>query len=286
MSPSTPEAFAGLTLDRPRLMGIVNATPDSFSDGGHHATADAAIDHALRLEDEGADILDIGGESTRPGAEPVAPDEEIRRVAPVIERLAARASARLSVDTRNADVMSAALDAGAHIVNDVSALTHDPASLELVARRDVPVILMHAQGDPRTMQNDPQYDDVVADVAAYLAARREVCVNAGIARGHIALDPGIGFGKTMAHNLALISGVDAICGLGSAVLLGASRKGFIGHLSGVAEAHERVNGSVAAALAGVMRGVQLIRVHDVSATREALAVWQAIADARPPAATR
>lgn len=282
MSPSTPPAFAGLPLDRPRLMGIVNATPDSFSDGGHHATTNAAVDHALRLEDEGADILDIGGESTRPGAEPVPSDEEVRRVVPVVERLAARTNARLSVDTRNARVMSAALDSGAHIVNDVSALTHDPASLECVASRDVPVILMHAQGDPRTMQQNPQYGDVVAEVATYLAERRDACIAAGIAAEHIALDPGIGFGKTMAHNLTLMNSLDAICALGSPVLVGASRKGFIGHLSGVPLATDRVNGSVAAALAAVMRGVQIVRVHDVKATREALAVWQAIADAQSP----
>jgi len=265
-------ALAGLPLDRPRIAGIVNVTPDSFSDGGRFAAPEAAIAHALRLDAEGADILDIGGESTRPGAAPVDLEEELRRVLPVIEGLAGRTRARLSIDTRKAEVMRRAAAAGVHMVNDVSALTHDPAALAAVADTGLPVVLMHALADPRTMQADPRYDDVVLDVYDMLAARIEACEAAGIPRSRLAVDPGIGFGKTLAHNLALIGASSIFHGLGCAVMLGASRKSFIGRLTG-APPGERLAGSLAAALQGARQGAQLLRVHDVAATRQALGVW-------------
>ena len=266
-------AIAGLTLDRPRLMGVVNVTPDSFSDGGRYATTDAAVAHALQLEAEGADILDIGGESTRPGSGGVDLEEECRRVLPVIAALARESRARISVDTRKAEVMRRAALEGAHIVNDVSALTHDPLSLDTVAKLGVPVILMHALGDPRTMQDQPTYYDVVLDVYDALAGWIAACERAGIPRERLVVDPGIGFGKTLAHNLALLGALSIFHGLGCGVLLGASRKSFIGRLTG-AQAEDRLPGSLAAALLGVAQGVQLLRVHDVAATRQALAVWE------------
>jgi dihydropteroate synthase len=266
-------AVAGLTLDRPRLMGVVNVTPDSFSDGGRYLAPDAAVAHALQLEAEGADILDIGGESTRPGAEPIGVEEECRRVLPVIEALAGRARVPLSIDTRNAEVMRRAAEAGARLINDVSALTHDPQSLEVAARTGLPLILMHAQGDPRTMQANPTYGDVVLDVYDMLEARIAACEAAGIARERLIVDPGIGFGKTLAHNLALLGGLSNFHGLGCPILLGASRKSFIGKLTG-APAGDRLPGSLAAALTGASQGVQILRVHDVAATRQALAVWE------------
>ncbi len=267
--------LADLTLDRPQLMGIVNVTPDSFSDGGAFASARAAVDHASRLEAEGADILDIGGESTRPGAEPVSIEEEIRRVIPVIEGLAGRTKALISIDTRKAEVMRRALAAGAHMINDVAALTYEPQCLEVAAAAGAPVILMHAQGDPRTMQAAPHYDDCLLDVCDWLAVRIATCEAAGISRARIVIDPGIGFGKTLTHNLELLSGLTLLHGLGVPVLLGASRKSFIGMLTGVKNARERVPGSIAAALAGAAQGVQILRVHDVAETRQALAVWEA-----------
>jgi len=268
---------AGLTLDRPRLMGIVNVTPDSFSDGGQFFDAGAAVDHALRLEAEGADILDIGGESTRPGADPLDPEEECRRVVPVIDALARQTKARLSIDTRNALVMQRAIDAGVHIVNDVSALQHDPDSLRVVAGMRVPVILMHMLGTPKTMQANPTYDDVVLDVTDFLAARIAACEAAGIARDRVIVDPGIGFGKTLRHNLALMHALAGLHGLGTPVLLGASRKSFLVKLMtevGAQPPQDRVAGSVAAALIGAQQGAQILRVHDVAATRQALAVQQ------------
>jgi dihydropteroate synthase len=266
-------AIADVALDRTRIMGVVNVTPDSFSDGGRYLAADAAIAHGLRLEAEGADILDIGGESTRPGAEPLGIEEECRRVLPVIEGLAARARVPLSIDTRNAEVMRRVVQSGARIINDVSALAHDPQSLEVAAATGVPVVLMHAQGDPRTMQRNPVYDDVVLDVYDVLEARIEACEKAGIPRERLVVDPGIGFGKTLAHNLALLGALSIFHGLGCAVLLGASRKSFIGKLTG-ALADDRLPGSLAAALLGAAQGVQILRVHDVAATRQALAVWE------------
>jgi dihydropteroate synthase len=268
--------LAGLMLDCPRLMGIVNVTPDSFSDGGAFSSAQDAIAHALRLEAEGADILDIGGESTRPGAEPVSIDDELRRVLPVIEGLAGRTKALISIDTRKAEVMRRALAAGAHMINDVAALAYEPACMEVAAASDAPIVLMHAQGDPRTMQAAPYYDDCLLDVCDWLEARITACEAAGIARSRLVVDPGIGFGKNLAHNLELLAGLTLLHGLGVPLLLGASRKSFIGMLSGVKTARERVPGSIAAALQGAAQGVQILRVHDVAETRQALTVWEAM----------
>ncbi len=267
--------IAGLDLSRPRIMGIVNVTPDSFSDGGNLADAQAAIDHARRLEDAGADILDIGGESTRPGSDPVGLDDERARVLPIIEALAGKVDTLLSIDTRKAVLMREAVDAGADIVNDVSALSYDPEAIETIASLGVPVILMHALGDPKTMQDNPVYDDVLLDVFDYLEARVEACLHAGIARDKIVIDPGVGFGKTLEHNLALLAGLSVFHGLGLPLLVGASRKRFIGTLTGIEAAHERAAGSIGAALAAVSQGAQIIRVHDVAETKQALSVWQA-----------
>jgi dihydropteroate synthase len=263
--------IAGCEGTRPLIMGIVNVTPDSFSDGGQFFDAETAISHALQLEEEGADILDIGGESTRPGAEPISIDEEMRRILPVVEAVARRVRVPVSIDTRNAAVMSSAADAGARLINDVSALTHDPESLATAASLGLPVVLMHALGDPRTMQNDPRYDDVVLDVYDALAQRVEACARAGIPRERLIVDPGIGFGKTLAHNLTLLGSLSIFQGLGCPVLLGASRKSFISRLTGAA-ADERLPGSLAAALVAAEQGANIIRVHDVAATRQALAI--------------
>jgi dihydropteroate synthase len=268
-------AIAGISLDRPRIMGIVNVTPDSFSDGGHYRAPEAAIAHGMRLEEEGADFLDIGGESTRPGAEPITIDEECRRVLPVIEALDKRARVPISIDTRNAQVMRRAVDAGARMINDVSALTHDPNSLAVAAASGLPVVLMHAKGDPRTMQRNPTYDDVVLDVYDALAERLAACEAAGIPRGRLIVDPGIGFGKTLAHNLALLGALSIFHGLGCPILLGASRKSFITKLTGAA-ADDRLPASLAAAVQGLAQGVQIVRVHDVAATRQAIALWQGV----------
>ena len=265
--------IAGLTLDRPRIMGVVNVTPDSFSDGGQYLAPEDAIAHGLQLEAEGADILDVGGESTRPGAEPVSLEEECRRVLPVVEALAKQTRVPVSIDTRNAEVMRRAADVGARIINDVSALAHDPASLEIVARTGLPVVLMHAQGDPRTMQANPTYADVVLDVYDMLEARIAACEAAGIPSERLIVDPGIGFGKTLAHNLSLLGSLTVFQGLGCAVLLGVSRKSFIARLTG-AGAGERLPGSLAGALLGAAQGVQILRVHDVAATRQALTLWE------------
>jgi len=267
--------LAGLSLDRPRIMGIVNVTPDSFADGGDHASVEAGIAHGLKLAEEGADILDVGGESTRPGSDAVAPEEELRRVIPVIEGLRARTDKLISVDTRKAEVMRRAAAAGAEILNDVSALTHDPASLATAAELGLPVMLMHAQGDPKTMNDDPHYSDVALDVFDYLEGRIAACVAAGIPRSKIVVDPGIGFGKHLHHNVAVMASLSLYHGLGVPVLLGASRKKLIGQLCDVPNAKDRVPGSLAAALVGAQQGVQIFRVHDVAATRQALMVWLA-----------
>jgi dihydropteroate synthase len=281
----TPRArLVGLALDQPRIMGIVNVTPDSFSDGGQQFDAARAVAHGLQLVAEGADILDVGGESTRPGAAPVSEDEEIRRIMPVIAGLRAKTDVRISIDTRKAMVMREAVNAGADIINDVTALMHDPLSLETAADLGVPVVLMHAQGDPRTMQDRPAYDDVVLDVFDFLEARVDACRRAGIPTEHMLIDPGIGFGKTLEHNLALMSGLSIFHGLGLPILLGASRKRFIGTLTGVETAGDRVHGSVAAALVAVSQGAQIVRVHDVAATRQALSVFMASNDGQPRAA--
>lgn len=267
--------LAGLSLDRPRIMGIVNVTPDSFSDGGQHDSTRAAVAHGLRLVEEGADILDIGGESTRPGSDAVSVDEELRRVIPVIEELRAKTEAVISIDTRKAEVMRRAAAAGADILNDVSALSHDPAALAVAAELALPVMLMHAQGDPKTMNDNPQYKDVVLDVFDYLESRIQACVAAGIPKSRIVVDPGIGFGKHLHHNVAVMASLSVYHGLGVPILLGASRKKMIGQLCNVPEAKDRVPGSLASAIAGVAAGVQIVRVHDVAETNQALSVWRA-----------
>jgi dihydropteroate synthase len=276
-----PAPFAGLPTDRPQVMGVVNVTPDSFSDGGRHFDARAAIDAGHAMLEAGADIIDVGGESTRPGATALGAEEECARILPVIRELAK--AAPVSVDTRHAATMRAALDAGAEIVNDVSALRHDPEALNLVARSEVPVILMHMAGDdPATMQSLATYDDVALEVAGFLRDRVATCEALGIPRGRIAVDPGLGFGKTLAHNLALIDRLPLLATLGCRVVLGASRKRFVGTLSGVEEAGRRVPGSIAAALAGAARGASVLRVHDVAETVQALAVWRACQAGAPP----
>lgn len=269
-------AFAGLALDRPRIMGILNVTPDSFSDGGQFLRPEAALAQA-RLMADAADIIDIGGESTRPGAEEISVDEEWRRTGPVISALrAAGLETVISIDTRKAAVAGLALRAGADVVNDVSALGYDATLGPLVAREGAPVILMHAQGAPATMQDDPRYADVLLDVYDALAAKVTAAEAMGIARSRIAVDPGIGFGKTAAHNLVLIRGLSLFHGLGCPILLGASRKRFIGTYGLAPEPAQRMPGSLAVALAGVAQGVQMVRVHDVAETRQALLIWAAV----------
>lgn len=262
-------------------MGVVNVTPDSFSDGGRFFAVDAAIAHGLKLITEGADLLDIGGESTRPGAEEVSVQDEIARIVPVITGLRSATDRPISIDTRKAAVAEAALEAGANIWNDVTALSEDPAALDTAARLGVPVILMHMQGQPQTMQDDPRYGNVVAEVCSYLAERAHLAMAAGVAREAISLDPGIGFGKTLNHNLALLSNLDGLKALGFPVVLGVSRKRFIQGLDPSAgSAKDRLGGSIAAALAGARAGVDVLRVHDVGQTAQALAVWQAIEERR------
>jgi dihydropteroate synthase len=269
--------FAGLAMGRPKLMGIINVTPDSFSDGGRLAGPDDAIAHGRRLAQEGADILDVGGESTRPGSDAVSFEAEGQRVVPVI-RMLARDGHRVSIDTRKAALMRDAVAAGAAIVNDISALTFDRESLAVVASLACPVILMHAQGDPKTMQDNPVYDDVALDVFDRLAERVAACEAAGIPRGRIAVDPGIGFGKTFAHNLQLLSQLPLLSGLGAVLVVGLSRKAFTGALTGEKRAGERVLGSVGGAIQAALNGAQILRVHDVKSTRQALAVALAAAD--------
>lgn len=256
-------------------MGIVNVTPDSFSDGGETPSSELAIERALLLKEQGADILDIGGESTRPGAEPVSIDEEISRVIPVIEVLVGKGIC-VSVDTRNAPVMGAAIQAGATIVNDVTALQGDPQSLGVIAASSASVILMHMQGQPGSMQDSPIYKDVVSEVGAYLVSRIQACEDAGVGKDRIAIDPGIGFGKTRDHNLALLKNLHVFATFGSPLVLGVSRKSFIGRISNENDPAKRLAGSLSAGLAGLARGVSILRVHDVWETRQALDVWQAI----------
>ena len=262
-----------LPLDKPLLMGIVNATPDSFSDGGSLRDAQEAIRHALRLREEGAAILDVGGESTRPGAAPVSADEECARVMPVIEALV-REGCVVSIDTRKPEVMRVALDAGAAIVNDVMAL-RVPGALDVVAASDAAVCLMHMQGDPATMQRAPTYDDVVAEVAAFLRARADRCLAVGIGRERLILDPGFGFGKTLAHNLALLARLDELAAIGPPVMAGLSRKSMLGALTG-REVGAREYAGIGAHLAAVARGARLLRVHDVAAMHDALRIWNAV----------
>lgn len=267
--------FGALTMDRPRIMGILNVTPDSFSDGGLFLRPEAAVMQARKMA-AAADILDIGGESTRPGAAEVTADEEIARTAPVIAALRAGGlEGAISIDTRKARVAKAAFAAGATILNDVTALRFDPAMAGLAAAAGCPVVLMHSIATPGTMQDDPQYDDVLLDVFDALRERLAVAEAAGIARANLAVDPGIGFGKTLAHNLVLLARLSLFHDLGVPVLLGASRKRFIGTIGAEADAARRMPGSLAVALAGVAQGMQMIRVHDVAETRQALSLWQA-----------
>jgi dihydropteroate synthase len=267
--------FGGLRMDRPRIMGILNVTPDSFSDGGQFLRPEAALMQARKMA-AGADILDIGGESTRPGAVDVDEAEEVARTAPVIAALReAGLDIPISIDTRKAAVAEAAFSAGASILNDVTALQFDPAMAATAERRNAPVILMHSIATPATMQNDPEYDDVLLDVYDALAARIAAAEAAGIPRARIAVDPGIGFGKTLQHNLILLSRLSLFHNLGVPVLLGASRKRFIGTISAESDAQKRLPGSLAVALAGVAQGMQMIRVHDVAETRQAVSLWQA-----------
>lgn len=278
-APNVPFILGERTIhfDQPRVMGIINATPDSFSDGGSHEDVDAACFAGADMVGAGAAILDVGGESTRPGAMTVWEGDEIERVKPIVERLV-RGGNAVSIDTRKAAVMEAALEAGAHLVNDVSALTWDERSAEVVAKSGVPVVLMHAQGDPQTMQENPTYRDVLIDIYLWLEARIEAAVETGIERDKIIVDPGIGFGKTVGHNLELMNGLALFHGLGCPVLVGASRKRMIGALSNEAEADERLGGSLALALKAAEQGAQIIRVHDVPETIQALRVWRGLKD--------
>ncbi len=259
----------------PLIMGVVNVTPDSFSDGGDFLNENAAVDHGQALAAAGADILDIGGESTRPGAEPISIDDELARVIPVVEGLCSLALP-LSIDTRKSEVMRQAVDKGARIINDVSALMFDENSGEVARELNRPVVLMHAQGDPRCMQDNPTYENIVPEVFDWLADRMAVAEAAGIKRANLLVDPGIGFGKNLGHNLELLANLTFFHGLGVPIVLGASRKRFIGELAGVADARQRVPGSIAAALKAAASGVQVIRVHDVVETRQALKVARAI----------
>lgn len=270
-----------LFLDRPRVMGIVNVTPDSFFDGGAHADLEAAVAHALRLLEEGADLIDVGGESTRPGAAPVPVEVELERVIPVIQALAAKVPVPISVDTSQPEVMRQAVAAGAGMINDVRALRLEGA-LTAAAELAVPIVLTHMQGEPASMQQAPQYGDVVADVRRFLAERIFACELAGIDKRSLLLDPGFGFGKTTVHNLTLLARLNELCDLGLPLLVGLSRKRMIGEVTG-REQNARLHGSVAAALLAVERGAIIVRVHDVAATVDALAMLQAVEKAAPVA---
>ena len=261
----------------PALFGILNITPDSFSDGGDYLDPEAAARHAETMLEEGADAIDVGGESTRPGSDPVTEDEELGRVVPVVRKiLEVRPGAVISVDTYRSNTAEAALEAGARVINDVTALRGDPRMAAFVAEAGCPVILMHMLGEPKTMQEEPRYDDVVREVRDFLARRADHAVAAGVAAENIALDPGIGFGKTLEHNLALLRHLDVIVDLGFPVLVGASRKRFLGGITGAGEAKDRVSSTVATTVLGYEKGATLFRVHDVRANREALAVAEAI----------
>ncbi len=264
-------SFAGLSLDRPRIMGVVNVTPDSFSDGGDTPDATGAIARGAALHAAGADIIDIGGESTRPGSDPTSPESELARVLPVIRALAGRGVA-ISIDTRRAAIMDAALDAGARVVNDITALAGDPAAIGTVARHGADIVLMHMQGRPRDMQANPDYGHAPYEVMRFLAERVAACGRAGIPRQRIAVDPGIGFGKNDEHNLKILAEAAILHATGCAVAVGASRKSFIGRLAGVDAPKDRLPGSLAAASLALGQGVQIFRVHDVAETRQALAV--------------
>jgi dihydropteroate synthase len=272
-----------LRLDRPRIAGIINVTPDSFSDGGRFLDARRAIEHGLKLVGEGADLLDVGGESTRPGAEEVSAGDEIARVVPVIEVLAKQTSVPIAIDTSKPEVMRAAIAAGAGFINDVYALRREGA-LDAAAQLKVPVCLVHMQGEPRSMQDAPHYDDVVSDVRRFLAERIFACEMSGIDKKRIVVDPGFGFGKTLENNLALLRALDQFASLGVPLLVGLSRKAMIGTLTGRDKQADRAVGSAAAALLAVQKGAAIVRVHDVAATRDALAVWEGVAGGFKPAA--
>jgi len=273
----TPGAGTRPWSPGPVVVGILNVTPDSFSDGGDFLDPEAAAVHAATMLDEGAGIIDVGGESTRPGSDPVSQEEEVRRVVPVIERiLASRPEAVISVDTYRSKTAAAALGAGARIVNDVTALRGDPRMASVVADARCPVILMHMQGEPKTMQMEPHYEDVVGEVKAFLGSKAEHAIAAGVSQENIIVDPGIGFGKNLNHNLALLRNLEVIVDLGFPVLVGASRKTFIGKITGAEDAGERVFGTVATTVLAYEKGVTLLRVHDVRANREALAVADAV----------
>ncbi len=274
---NTPGAGTTFVAPGPVVVGILNVTPDSFSDGGSFFDPEAAAEHAAAMLDDGAAIIDVGGESTRPGSDPVSREEEARRVVPVVRRiLAARPEAVISVDTYRSEVAAAALDAGARLVNDVTALSGDPRMASVVTEARCPVVLMHMQGEPKTMQREPRYEDVVGEVRDFLARKAESAVAAGVRPEDVILDPGIGFGKNLEHNLALLRNLDAIVGLGFPVLIGASRKTFIGRVTGVQEAAERVFGTVATTVLAYEKGATYFRVHDVRANSEALAVAEAV----------
>jgi dihydropteroate synthase len=261
----------------PFVVGILNVTPDSFSDGGDFLDPEVAADQAATMLDEGADMLDVGGESTRPGSDPVSQEEEIRRVVPVLERiLSMRPEAVISIDTYRSGTATAALEAGASLVNDVTALRGDPRMASVIQEAACPVILMHMQGEPKTMQKEPHYEDVVGEVRDFLAERAEYAVAAGVRPENVIVDPGIGFGKNLEHNLALLRNLDAVVDLGFPVLIGTSRKRFIERITGVQEARGRVSGTVATTVLAYERGATLFRVHDVRANREALAVAEAV----------
>ncbi|MDY1032307.1 dihydropteroate synthase [Stenotrophomonas sp. CFBP8980] len=279
ISPQLDCAGRVLRLDRARVMGIVNVTPDSFSDGGQHDSTEAAVAHGLKLVEEGADLLDIGGESTRPGSAPVPLDEELRRVLPVIEQLAAHTTVPISIDTFKPEVMRAAVAAGAGMINDIHAL-RQPGALDAAADAGVPVVLMHMQGEPGSMQADPQYDDVVAEVHRFLVQRLFAAEMAGIAKKNLVVDLGFGFGKRVDHNMTLLARSDRFLELGVPMLAGLSRKRTLGELTGRQLPVDRVAASVAAHLVAVQRGARIVRVHDVAATVDALKVWAAV-DAVP-----
>ncbi|MCR0982218.1 dihydropteroate synthase [Roseomonas populi] len=281
--PAAP--FAGLpeaaALGRPLVMGVLNVTPDSFSDGGRHSDPREAIMAANAMLEAGADMIDVGGESTRPGAPPVDAEAEIARILPVIREIAK--DAPVSVDTRHAATMRAALEAGAEVVNDISALRHDPEAMAVVADAGCPVVLMHMPGtEPATMQEHASYADVALEVTEFLAARIAACEAAGIPRHRIAVDPGIGFGKTMEHNLELLDRLPLLLGLGCPILVGASRKRFVGTLSGVSSPRDRMAGSLGVAVAAAAQGAAMLRVHDVAETVAALRLWRASATGAPP----
>ena len=266
-----------IRLDQPQVMGIINATPDSFSDGGQFADASVAAEAGADMAANGAAIIDVGGESTRPGARSVWEGDEIERIVPVIRQLALGGAA-VSVDTRKADVMTAAIEAGARMINDVSALTYDGRSPGVIAASSVPVVLMHHQGAPETMQDDPRYEDVLIEIYEWLEDRIEAAENAGIPRNRVLIDPGFGFGKNVSHNLELMNGLAMLHSLGCAVVVGASRKRTIGALSGEAAVDKRLGGSIALALKAVEQGAQILRVHDVFETVQALKVWRGLRD--------